>query len=617
MNRLFLLSAFCISSLAGSLAAEINLVLNNESIAAFPGTDCHVQVNAYPSSGEGLEYSYQWYHEDVALVGATENGLYILDISAEETGEYWVSVSNGSETVESLRIPVTLIDETLNEILDNDDIVFETLADSSTINPAFDGDFGPYVLEGPEYVNGSAFKLYYFSQLYGMGNTNKLKFTVEGPVRIVFNNYLLDNAHWLAQVTNTETQDVEHDLVSMYGFVGETDDDTWGALSIVEAGTFEVVLSATSSHSAGGTILEAVVVDNFSLEYAPVFLAERNGDFITEGIIGGSHKWTARADSIGSASYELYREGELVAGSNDGVFVWDALKVEDEGDYRIRVIDEYGENWTEVIPLSVTKTFDLALDFKVIDFSELGEANQPWTVQTEGSLDGIDALVSNTLLDGESLTLEGELVEADYYFSLWWKVSGGGQLSWYLNDVLMMTYEGGGDWEFRETVIEGGLDRNFQVKFTGPGTAYLDRFNSLALNDSTMWLYDRYGKSGTSPLYLQDDDYDGVSNIVEWLLQTDPDQFDRLIIRPIITEENGLNYLCINTDGVRHYSDGWNLVLQGSSDMVEWTDIVSYQEMDLIDGNNETNFIDNVPFEVEGARFLRLVPRHWTYSPGP
>ncbi|HEY1790520.1 MAG TPA: glycoside hydrolase family 76 protein, partial [Verrucomicrobiae bacterium] len=192
-----LLSWDCISSLvamqvvpASSNAAAPIFTLQPSNQVSDVGNA--VTLSAFATNGEPM--SYQWYHENNPIAGATGTNLVLINVSASDAGNYWVIVSNSMAGAYSQAGELILFGVT-NGIIAQDSATNYNSTVGFTGNQGF--GFGPWVLStvgGGSYISGDT------PPLFGIWNNTS---NSQSTASRVFNMPLPVGGSFLAQMEMT------------------------------------------------------------------------------------------------------------------------------------------------------------------------------------------------------------------------------------------------------------------------------------------------------------------------------------------------------------------------------------------------------------------------------
>ena len=106
---------------------ELKIISQSSAKTLIKGYSTELYVNAKPSLST-RELTYQWYKDEAALPGATDTKLVLNNAKLEDSGLYLCRVQEGGDYIDSVPIPVTVI----NNPLEGDVTDLNALVDALT-----------------------------------------------------------------------------------------------------------------------------------------------------------------------------------------------------------------------------------------------------------------------------------------------------------------------------------------------------------------------------------------------------------------------------------------------------------------------------------------------------
>lgn len=251
-------------------------------------------------------------------------------------------------------------------------------------------------------------------------------------------------------------------------------------LETKDIGGYSVVVSnAYGAVTNGPAMLE--------LDLAQPRITSRPADF--SGAPGDAAEFHCNVESDQMVHLQWYKgetaiaDGDNISGATSTTLLVDPVTHTDAGWYSLKAKSWVGTVWSKPAFLKVSESTDhaVALDYPGAGWSSTGE--QPWSVQSDVTHDGIDALRAGAIDHSESSTIE-TTITGPGVLTFYWKVSsepGYDKLSFSLNGETEFNISGSVDWEQKTVVLKR---RTYTAQWTyskdgsndgGDDTAYLDQ----------------------------------------------------------------------------------------------------------------------------------------------
>jgi alpha-glucosidase len=184
-----LLSWDCISSM---VALQVVLDSSNSMAPVFTvqpsdhvtAAGNAVTLNALATNGASI--SYQWYHENNPIPGATNTNLVLFSITADDAGQYWVMASNAVASAYSQVANIYLLGST-NGLLAQDSATNYNPTAGFAVNQGF--GFAPWVLStsgGGAYINSDTPLFSLWNSASNSQSTATRSFNLSMPVGSTF-----------------------------------------------------------------------------------------------------------------------------------------------------------------------------------------------------------------------------------------------------------------------------------------------------------------------------------------------------------------------------------------------------------------------------------------------
>ncbi len=314
-----------------------------------------------------LPMLYQWFKDDVALVGATERTLVVPEAAAEDSGSYRLEARNGVGEARSASAEALVLTG-VDEALDLDGVAWELGGGGHFFSQSV------VTYDGVDALQSSAFAGGFFE-------VASLTATVEGPGNLAWRWKQEDSLGFGAARLFVDSNPV--------GILSSTAD--WQRqFARLGEGSHEVSIVYTYGHGA------ILWLDDFEVLPEPVLYASPESRVYELG-----DPVTLRADAFGAGTlgYQWFKGATALPGETGTELDLGTADLSDVGSYRVEVSNAFGV--TASVPVEVEVVEDvgeLIGDGSLILQMDPGD---PWIV-TPGAGGGYDLRSGSVGANGES-----------------------------------------------------------------------------------------------------------------------------------------------------------------------------------------------------------------------
>lgn len=369
-----------------------------------------------------------------------------------------------------------------------------------------------------------------------------------------------------------------------------------------------------------------------SLQKTPAFRSEMRGGATTEGY-GSSMR--IHFASIGETTVHFLRDGvevsEIPNENNDTIpwwtskhnltswLFWTPESTDETGKYTIRIENEYGAVESDSFDIFVgehpMEGFDSTALHYTYDFpGRFGALTSVWHTQRTDTFDGMDAVGWKAGNSSDGNYIRVDLMEPSF-LTFWYKSP---QLS-VVSDGLTIDLEPTDEWkQFKILITDAPISGNYSDSphifewQTRSEDTVLDLLLIDRLDDNPFkqWLYPQIEDVSLTilPSGIETDDYDGdgKSNLIEWVLASDPLKPDPLP-QPEVTKVDGQSYAMLSFHSPANLGD-YQIVLEACTDLADWVVIDPIVSDSPIPESNSVARALRDPTPIDGTqrRFLRL-----------
>ncbi|MDQ8201711.1 S8 family serine peptidase [Pelagicoccus sp. SDUM812003] len=330
-------------------------------VAVEVGDTAQLWVDAF---GAG-SLTYQWFKDNVPLVGEDRSVLDLENLDTETEGMYHVLVENEYGSAQSEPVAVKVLTRVAPEVADESvDLAFQ---ESDGWIATVDGE-GEVAL---------------VSTANSSGEENRLEAIVQGPGSLVF-DLGIESSGCCASV-RLLVDDEQRALYSD-GFEGEgapalTQRQVW-----LEEGVHLVSWVFRYGNNAPPNA-RAAFLDSIRLTSDPVFTKHPVSRRVVEG---ATVTLSVELANVEGMSFQWYREDQPIAGATAARLRLVTVGAEQEGAYRCVVTNALGVNArSDAANLTVVTGLAQALD---LDFGKLVSGGREWERQSEQTISGDDAV---------------------------------------------------------------------------------------------------------------------------------------------------------------------------------------------------------------------------------
>lgn len=236
-----------------------------------------------------------------------------------------------------------------------------------------------------------------------------------------------------------------------------------------DSGSFRVVISNAGVLAASQPVPVTVFTVPPTIVIQPVGGSVQQGsDFILSVVATGAPP----------PSFQWQFNGANLLGENGSKLVLRDVGLGDAGPYKVLVSNAVGVITSQAANLGVSPSIAHNAAVETPTLRWVSGGNSPWFVQTAVTHDGVDAVASGTVTDGQSSWLE-TAVTGPGTLSFWWRVSsevGFDALRLMVSGVEQARIAGQVDWQQRSVQIPTGLHAlRWEYSKDGSSSAGQDR----------------------------------------------------------------------------------------------------------------------------------------------
>lgn len=371
-----------------------------------------------------VELTYQWYHDDLAITGADQSTLTILNALNSDAGNYYVIVSTSARSIQS--------DSTIVEVLEG-------------FGDAIDQPDRDWVRSLPSWYSQTENTHDGVDALEaihdGVTSEQWFEFDIEGPFDLSF---------WWSQ----SDANSGHAIFFVVDEVGVRQNIQYAPWSQkfyqgLDSRTYTLRWISTANN-----IDEKSWVDEININQAPIVTEHPQSWYYAEG---EDVTFSVEAVSLGAISYQWRKNGENIVGATLSSLSLTNVEQSDIASYDVVLTSSYGEAESETFEILETTEFGEAVEQPSLTWKTNG--SEQWLVDSSVTDGSVSSLRSGNISGNENSWLS-TVVEGRAELRFNWKASTEAccdRFKFFLDEVEVGEIRGHEDWQEFKLLIPAGF----------------------------------------------------------------------------------------------------------------------------------------------------------------
>lgn len=563
-------------------SVQLNPIVTDLSsdLSLFEGQELQLAVSV---AGD-FELSYSWSKDGDPLQGETASSLSKTGILRDESGEYRVLIASDFGQVLSEPISVQVVD--FGAPIGQADQKWKFSDPTWSLDENFQ-DRSVAIASGLVAIEGERW----------------FELEIEGSATLTF--------EWVLSSDDGDELKVIIDDIQQ---ALPIDAENWSSVQFEApgGGTHSLRWSFVENELESGES-DYAAIDSIEIDQTPQILSQPHQIVMQEG---QELELTVEVEAVGTLSYQWYLNDVLIPDATTSTFTANSATQDNSGTYHLAVSTKHETVSTDPISVIVSEPLSSGLDAEEVELTP--GVPQRWYTDKEFSHDGEDSISVVPLAPGETAEFSIKHTGPFYLSYDYWIGSDedtSPELVVRIDENHEIRFTRSNNWKSAEITYPAQGEHEISISVTHEADALstpkvwidklqIDAQNAVEMN-SAIWTLEAGGDRAnlTNIGSIQDPDLDGLTNLFEFWLQSDPFGFSDIIEFEILRTEDKV----IARFGIEipeQQTDAFDLVVQASSDLEIWKTIETTST--YLDGTLSISVDDE---DFESNKFFRFVGR--------